>query len=89
MPSRAPSVRKRADAFFDSYHLSEDKSGHSKAVALCAERIAKRMSRAGVKVNPEEAYAGALLHDIGIANSPHRPPTHKPPAFADQRSTSF
>lgn len=30
------------------------------------------MKEAGIEVNPEEAYAAALLHDVGIAKSPYK-----------------
>src|SRR5437870_7934938 len=65
-------LKTKARKLFDTYELSEDKRGHSKAVATCAERMAKRMKVAGLKVNSEAAYAGALLHDIGIAKSPRK-----------------
>ena len=65
-------LRKMADSFFKKYRLSDDKVGHSKAVAECAWRIATRMKDAGLKVDKDAAYAGALLHDIGIVKSPNK-----------------
>lgn len=60
-------LRLRADRFFKNYSLPEDKVGHSKAVGECAFTIAKRMKRSGMKINPDVAYAGGLLHDIGLS----------------------
>ena len=65
-------LRKKAEEFFKKYHMSEDKAGHSRAVAECARKIAKRMKEMGLKIDPDAAYAGALLHDIGIVKSPNK-----------------
>ena len=65
-------LRSRAKEFFEKYPMSEDKAGHSRAVAECAWRIAKNMKDGGVEVDPDAAYAGAILHDIGIVKSPNK-----------------
>jgi putative nucleotidyltransferase with HDIG domain len=65
-------LKNRALSFFRTYTLSDDKVGHSLAVGSCAERVARRMKKARIDVDPEAAYAGGLLHDIGITKSAAR-----------------
>jgi len=59
-------LRKRAEEYFKKYPLSDDKIGHSYAVAEFSEKIAQRMKDSGVDVNVDEAWAGAILHEIGL-----------------------
>ena len=55
-----------AESLFTSHTLSQDKEGHSRAVADTARAIASRMGPT-IAVDPEAAYAAGLLHDLGLS----------------------
>ena len=63
-------LRQKSEEYFKKTPLSEDKVGHTQAVADTAEKIAQRMKGLGIDVDPNMAYCAALLHEIGLVDSP-------------------
>jgi putative nucleotidyltransferase with HDIG domain len=67
--SFAPS-RKSVIANLERVGLSEERIGHSIAVADLASRIAQNMIKEKIMVDHRVFEAGALFHDIGLAKQP-------------------